>query len=357
MVYSPVLIPTLCRYDKFIRCFESLNNNTWAEYTDVYIALDYPNKLSHKEGYLKIKHYCENVQNSRSSHFKSVSIIYRTHNCGPIGNFEKLVNEIFTKYDSCICTFDDIEHSKNFIQYMDTMLDRFKDDPSVIMVNGYSYPVEWSTAENCTAVMQNLEGNIWGVGFWKDKWNDFYDFLHKGQLIRQFPLMLKNGSFKNMTDWAIKDYVEAVVNGVSFNSLLKRITDVSLRIYLSVAGKFSIMPTISKTRNIGFDGSGAFCEEVLYDSEKEKTSSNYRFDLQPIDTSDTFQARVDISFDNVCNKEIVNRFDRRPDGEREIMIAKAEKYAQASALNHFSQNAKKRISKIMERIERIVKRH
>ena len=44
MIYAPVLIPTLCRADHFIRCLESLKKNTWAKYTEVYVAVDYPAK-------------------------------------------------------------------------------------------------------------------------------------------------------------------------------------------------------------------------------------------------------------------------------------------------------------------------
>ena len=54
MIYAPVLIPTLCRYDHFIRCLESLKKNTWAKYTEVYIAVDYPAKESHWDGYKRI---------------------------------------------------------------------------------------------------------------------------------------------------------------------------------------------------------------------------------------------------------------------------------------------------------------
>ena len=59
MKYAPVIIPTLCRYEHFVRCVESLKKNTWAKYTDIYIGLDYPKKDSHREGYLKIKEYLQ----------------------------------------------------------------------------------------------------------------------------------------------------------------------------------------------------------------------------------------------------------------------------------------------------------
>ena len=51
ITFAPVIIPTLCRFEHFNRCIESLSKCTWAEYTEVYIGLDYPAKESHWGGY------------------------------------------------------------------------------------------------------------------------------------------------------------------------------------------------------------------------------------------------------------------------------------------------------------------
>lgn len=51
--YTPIMIPTLCRYEHFRRCLESLQRRTHANETDVYVGLDYPAKESHWDGYKK----------------------------------------------------------------------------------------------------------------------------------------------------------------------------------------------------------------------------------------------------------------------------------------------------------------
>ena len=51
--FAPVVIPTLCRYQHFRNCLETLAQCTWAEYTEVYVGLDYPLNESHCEGYDK----------------------------------------------------------------------------------------------------------------------------------------------------------------------------------------------------------------------------------------------------------------------------------------------------------------
>lgn len=55
--YAPVIIPTLCRDVHFKRCLESLEKCTAAEYTDVYVGLDYPAIEKHVEGWKKIDGY------------------------------------------------------------------------------------------------------------------------------------------------------------------------------------------------------------------------------------------------------------------------------------------------------------
>lgn len=63
MIYAPIYIPTLCRYEHFKQCIESLAQCEGASETEVYVALDYPAKESHLEGYEKIKTYLETAGN------------------------------------------------------------------------------------------------------------------------------------------------------------------------------------------------------------------------------------------------------------------------------------------------------
>ena len=55
MVYAPIIIVTLNRYEHLKRCIESLQKNGWAKYTELYISVDYPADESHWEGYGKVR--------------------------------------------------------------------------------------------------------------------------------------------------------------------------------------------------------------------------------------------------------------------------------------------------------------
>ena len=51
MIFAPVIIPTLNRYEHFRKCLESLEACTGAEKTDVYVALDFPPSEKYVEGW------------------------------------------------------------------------------------------------------------------------------------------------------------------------------------------------------------------------------------------------------------------------------------------------------------------
>ena len=57
MIYAPVIIPTLNRYEHFKNCLESLEACVGADFTDVYVALDYPPSEKYVEGWKKIDIY------------------------------------------------------------------------------------------------------------------------------------------------------------------------------------------------------------------------------------------------------------------------------------------------------------
>ena len=79
MIYAPVLIPTLNRYEHLRQCLESLSKCTLAEETEVYIALDYPPSDKYVEGWQKTRGYLYSIGNMN---FKKIHLIERTENYG-----------------------------------------------------------------------------------------------------------------------------------------------------------------------------------------------------------------------------------------------------------------------------------
>lgn len=92
--YAPVVIATLDRYETFIPCIESLSECVGADHTEIYIALDYPLKASHWDGYVKIVDYLEKA----NLNFKDIHIEKRSYNYGVHGynsNLNNLMNKLW----------------------------------------------------------------------------------------------------------------------------------------------------------------------------------------------------------------------------------------------------------------------
>ena len=303
MEYAPVLIPTLCRYDHFVRCIESLKKNTWALYTDIYVALDYPANESHWEGYNKI---CEYLDGSFDE-FANFYVIKRPYNYGAEKNVADLRKIILEKYDRFIRTDDDCEFSINFLEYMNKSLEKYKDDENVLGVTGYSYPVNWKIDSKYNAFKNSLIFSMWGTGFWKNKFLKMQKDIESGYIKKNF--RLKNPGMFKMTDACYLDCINGKFSYESSN-LIMHVTDVSCGCYMQLSGKYIITPTISKVRNYGFDGSGIYCQKIV-DKGKEDNAKFYNYSLQEIDMSNKIDLMVEENYRFEEKYKILNEFNCR----------------------------------------------
>lgn len=306
MIYAPIIIPTLCRYDHLVRLMESLKKNTWAKYTDIYIGLDYPPSEQYVDGYQKICNYLERD----FPEFACVRIIKRTNNLGSFYNCESIINEVLNKYDRFIRTDDDAEFSPNFIEYMDKCLMKYQDDPNVIAVTGYSYPIEWHTSEGATILKENFSCPMWGTGFWRDKYKIVYDYIFKDKgLGRDADYIVNSGCMNKMLNVAKYEFVNLCLSPEFKDTLAAKMSDIAVRMYTASHEKYIIVPVTSKVRNWGFDGSGEYCQEAMTEKKGKITAKKYVYHQQPIDTQESFDLIEDTLNANDQNKDIMDAFD------------------------------------------------
>lgn len=321
--YAAVLIPTLNRVDHLRTTVESLKKCIGSEYTDVYIGLDYPPSSEYEEGYKKV---CEYLETGEFSRFNSFRVVKRVENYGVLKNLSSLRELVYEHHDTFITMQDDIEVSKNFLVYINSALEYYEKDDNVVAVSGYSYPIKWNKTEGANALKTNYIAAEWGIGFWKNKFETLKIVLEKEYLYENFIKAYKEKKLELMTDACIKDYSNTVLNLNHENSLLRIVCDVSMRIYLPIANKYVIMPTVSHTRNHGFDGSGLYCGRINPENVNNSFADTYDYDSQPIDDSDSYifipseEDYIDI------NRERLNTFDRRDQREIKSIRRKLKTY-------------------------------
>ncbi|MGM9947031.1 hypothetical protein [Floccifex sp.] len=137
MIYAPVLITTLNRYECFKRCMISLQKNSFADKTEIFISVDYPLEKKYVEGYHKIKRYLEEGIEG----FKNVYVFFQSENLGAIKNFEWIKEKVSKeyKYDRYIFLEDDNELAPCFLEFCDKGLFLFEQDESIYAINATDY--------------------------------------------------------------------------------------------------------------------------------------------------------------------------------------------------------------------------
>jgi len=246
--YAPILITTLCRFEHFKRCIDSLSRNASADKTNIYIALDYPFDDSHWDGYKKILEYLTNEFDS--SLFASMKIIKRKRNVGSFCNAIMGREELFEQYDKYIFTEDDNEFSENFIEYTNKCLDKYKEDQKIVAVCGFSPFMEKpNNFENNYFLSYRYDA--WGVGIWRDK---RIVSTVTGEKIRQF--IKKSENLNKLKKYCIPKtfFYSTVIWKVIRDGDISH--DQGMFISNIINDTFSIYPTDSKSKNHGLDGSG-----------------------------------------------------------------------------------------------------
>ena len=280
------MIITLCRYEHFVNCIESLQRNSYATQTEVYIGIDYPLRDSHMEGYKKI---CEYVDKGIVG-FKEVHIIKQTVNLGPVQHFFYMRDIILQRYNFYIYTEDDNVFSQNYLEYMNKCLDYYENDETVLGVSGYMYP-------NCLA---DFSGNVtrvstyfsaFGYGCYKRTDKIFDQFLNLDYFTEMFSNIKKMRQLRidspNQFCNFVKGMVEYIPDLIKDDTIPP--TDLAYGLYMYFNGKTMIFPKLSKVRNNGYDGSGVNCgvQKIINETLGE-TYRDYDFAKQITDSSDVF---------------------------------------------------------------------
>lgn len=258
MIYAPVIIPTLNRFEHLRNCLESLAQCTWADRTEVFISLDYPPQNAWEK-------YCSGWEQSRDwlhsigdFGFKKIYLFEQTGNLGVafgkkgvITNYDFLVQKVSKTYDRYILTEDDNVFSPCFLQYMDQALEKFKDEKLVFSVSGFNG--EGFKSLNGASVLLCPNNSAFGTGYWVNKVERFN---------RQYP---NPAFFNRVLKSPLRGYKLRKTFPALYAMLNSMITkqlgwwDTMHTTVNILEGTFQMRPLISLVRNEGDDGTGEHC--------------------------------------------------------------------------------------------------
>ena len=144
-------------------------------------------------------------------------MIFREKHLGLAASVISGVTEAFDKYDSVICLEDDLIFSKDYLTYMNVMLERYKEDERIWTISGYSPYLDRLEVLDSDLYLA-YRASSWGWGMWKDRWQtidwdvaDYSEFKYSIQKRKSFsrggldmPIMLDMQMNGIIDSWAIR---------------------------------------------------------------------------------------------------------------------------------------------------------
>lgn len=244
--FAPILIPTLCRATHLKRCIDSLARCSGADKTTLYIALEYPLRPSHEEGYHQIEEYLPSIKG-----FAEVVVIRRSENFGAVRNYKEALDEIFKSHDRYIYTEDDNEFSPDFLDYVNKGLEKFENSSEVFAVCGCNYPIQMPENYPFNHYFAH-EFLAWGYGSWRNRWKAYSECVNLEYMRTAFDRNLKHYKLNNLLTGTV----------LNMRNGSKRIADDTLMtLYLMDKNMYSVLPSKTLSRNWGLDGSGLHCDK------------------------------------------------------------------------------------------------
>lgn len=273
MSLAPIVLFVYNRPLHTQKTIEALLTNELASESDLYIYADAAKTGDSTSKVQQVRTYIRSIHG-----FKSVQLVERESNLGLAESVMRGVSDIVNKYGKVIVLEDDLVTSPYFLTYMNKSLDLYLDDPEVISIHGYTYPIDLNTAK--TFFLKGAD--CWGWATWKRGWDLFekdgqklLDQILNSNLSREFDfnnsypytqMLQKQISGKN-DSWAIRWYASAFLKN-----------------------KYTLYPSKSLVINIGLDNSGTHSDTTGNYNDEDLSDEKFAR-LDKIEISESIEAR------------------------------------------------------------------
>lgn len=266
---APVILFVYNRLDKTKQTLCALNENVGVEETDLIIFADGAKKIDEREKVIEVRNYIEN-EFVVMSRFHRVKLIKSDLNKGLANSIIEGVTEVIKQYGEAIVVEDDLVTSKDFINYMNSALEYYRDIPTIGSISGYTAPIKYLKRYK-RDVFITRKGECWGWATWKDRWlevdwevSDFVEYYKDMMKRREFNSI--GGGLDNMLCLQMEGKLDSWAVRWCYHLFCNKL--------------LTVYPRVSKTYNIGMDGSGTHCTATnRYDIQLSNTIKTCNFEL------------------------------------------------------------------------------
>ena len=250
MDLAPIVLFVYNRLDHTQQTISTLQRNNFAQESELFIYVDGPKSEEDISKVNAVKEYIYTING-----FKKVDIIEREKNLGIEESEISGISEIVERYGKVIVLEDDIITSPFFLEFINKGLIAYEDCRNVFSINGYMFPIK---TEKTEAILNPWGICAWGWGTWKDRWAQFEQDLKFKKFFKENEMLANRFNLPGV------DYVKMMDMGT---------WDIKWYYTVQIRNGLGLYPTVSLTKNIGFDGSGVHynkaynIQQNLYEGE------------------------------------------------------------------------------------------
>lgn len=270
---SPVVMFVYNRLPHAQKTLQSLAKNTLAKDTYLYIFSDAAKSEKDKKAVEDVRKYI-NSEEIRLF-FRKVIVIEAKENKGLAKAIISGVSKVISKYNRVIVIEDDNLVAPDFLEFMNDCLDFYEKDSKVWSISSYNimdakgiFPKD--KYEKDIYMLGRTGSYSWAS--WKDRWEK--------------------------VDWDVKDYKKKFLHNINNRKRFNFFgNDRATMLDFQMAGlisswairfdyaefknqAFTIYPSVSKSKNIGLDGSGVHNKKIANEDYKLEELNSHSYQLQ-----------------------------------------------------------------------------
>ncbi|MDP5230059.1 MAG: glycosyltransferase [Cellulophaga sp.] len=237
MPNAPIAVFVYKRLEPLKATIASLAKNTWAQQSELYIFSDGAGHPKDEKLVQEVRDFLKTITG-----FENVTIVLSEGNKGLATSIILGVSKVFETFDRIIVLEDDLISSPNFLVYMNSALEYYKDRPEIFSIAGYSPSVNFPD-DYTYDVYFTQRASSWGWATYRKQWEG--------------------------VDWKVKGYKKFKTNFLAQLRFNRMGSDMSGMLAKQMKGKldswairwcfhqfqhnlYTVFPKKSKIVNIGF---------------------------------------------------------------------------------------------------------
>jgi len=261
---APIALFVYNRAEHTQRTLEALRANDLARRSQLYVFADGPRHGSVIQSVKRVRNLFRGIHG-----FQSVTLIERDVNLGLATSVISGVTHLCNEFGRAIVVEDDVVTSVDFLNFMNSALERYENELRVFSVSGFNFAVRVPESYPFEAYFA-YRSSSWGWGTWRDRWEradwqvrDFDRFRRDKHTQRAF-----NRGGQDLSDMLIAQMLGETDSWAIRWAYTHFLSDAA-----------SLLSTVPKVYNIGLDASGVHCRRPPFQQHPLQTvpERQYRF--------------------------------------------------------------------------------